>query len=233
LPQLSRSIHAGRHEEAQEATDQAVVLSLALSLPAAAALMAMPFFLMDGLWTRGQFTVADAHATANVLFYYGLAVPAFVLRQILQPAFFARQDTRSPMRFALVSVVVNVVVGVALFFVMGVPGIAAATAVAAWVNVGQMMYALAKKGHYRASSQTISRLVRVLLATVLLGLMLAAAQAYRPVLEAPFHGMHGAKEITVIAVTIAAALVYPILLFAFGGVTPAELKAVLKRKRAA
>jgi putative peptidoglycan lipid II flippase len=233
LPQLSRAVHAGRHEEAQEATDQAVVLSMALSLPAAAALVGMPFFLMDGLWTRGQFTSADALATSHVLFFYGLAVPAFVLRQILQPAFFARQDTRSPMRFALVSVVVNVVVGVALFFVMGVPGIAAATAIAAWVNVGQMLYALAQRDHYHASVQTIARLIRVMVATVILGLLLAAAQHYRPILQAPLHGMRGDKEITVIAVTIAAALVYPILLFAFGGVTPAELKAVLKRKPAA
>jgi putative peptidoglycan lipid II flippase len=237
LPQLSRAIHAGRHDEAQEATDQAVVLSLALSLPAAAALMAMPFYLIDGLWTRGKFTAFDAHATANVLFFYGAAVPAFVLRQILQPAFFARQDTRSPMRFALISVAVNLVVGVGLFFLIGVPGIAAATAVAAWINVGQMGVVLGKRGFYRPSAQALARLVRVLAATLVLGGLLAAAEHYRPLLQAPFGHFHlmglGAKEISVLGVTALAALVYPVLLFAFGGVTPAELKSALRRKKGA
>jgi putative peptidoglycan lipid II flippase len=232
LPQLSRAIHAGRHDEAQGAIDQAVVLSMALTLPAAAALMAMPFYLVDGLYTRGVFTSHDAQATAAVLFQYGWAVPAFVLRQILQPAFFARQDTKSPMRFALISVGVNIAAGVALFFVIGVPGIAAGTAIAAWVNVGQMAYALRKRGHYRFSASAISRLLRVLAASVVLGLVLVAAQHWRPVLEAPFHGMKGTKEITVLAVVTVGALLYPILLFALGGVTPAEIKGLLKRKKA-
>jgi putative peptidoglycan lipid II flippase len=231
LPQLSRAVHSEDHAEAHRATDQAVVLSMALSLPAAAALMAMPFYLIDGLWTRGKFTSFDAHATAQVLFHYGWAVPAFVLRQILQPAFFARQDTKSPMRFSLVSVAVNVVFGVGLFFLVGVPGIAAATAIAAWVNVGQMATALWKRGHYRPGPATVSRLTRVLAASVLLGLLLAAAQHWRPLLEAPFGGMRGAKEITVLLVCGAGATLYPVLLFAFGGVTPAEARAALWRRK--
>jgi putative peptidoglycan lipid II flippase len=233
LPQLSRAVHSDRHEEAQAATDQAVVLSLALSLPAAAALMAMPFYLIDGLWRRGAFTLVDSRATAQVLFHYGWAVPAFVLRQVLQPAFFARQDTKSPMRFALVAVAVNLVAGVGLFYVMGVPGIAAATALAAWVNVAQMANALWRRGLYRPSPQAISRLIRILVATAVLGALLVAAQHYRPVLEHPFGRRRfaglGAKEITVLAVTAAAALVYPVLLFVSGGVTPAELRALLRR----
>jgi putative peptidoglycan lipid II flippase len=231
LPQLSRAVHSGDDAEAHNATDQAVVLSLALSLPAAAALVAMPFYLIDGLWTRGAFTSFDAHSTAAVLFFYGLAVPAFVLRQILQPAFFARQDTRSPMRFSLVSVGTNIVFGVILFFLVGVPGIAAATAIAAWINVGQMAAALWKRGHYRPGPATISRLLRIVAATVVLGLMLATAQHFRPLLESPFGGMRGAKEITVLLVCFAGALVYPVLLFASGGVTVAEAKGLLRRKR--
>jgi putative peptidoglycan lipid II flippase len=235
LPQLSRAVHSDNHADAHSATDQAVVLSLALSLPAAAALMAMPFYLIDGLWTRGKFTSFDAHATADVLFYYGCAVPAFVLRQILQPAFFARQDTKSPMRFSLISVGVNLVFGVILFFLIGVPGIAAATAIAAWINVGQMGTALWKKGHYRPGPATISRLIRILAATVVLGLLLAAAQHWRPLLEAPlagfsFLGLH-AKEIAILSLTALAALLYPVLLFGSGGVTVGEAKVLFSRRK--
>ncbi len=234
LPQLSRAVHSGREDEAQGAMDQAVVLSLALSLPAAAALMAMPFYLIDGLWRRGAFTLVDSRATAAVLFHYGWAVPAFVLRQVLQPAFFARQDTKSPMRFSLVSVGVNLALGVVLFFFIGVPGIAAATAVAAWVNVAQMVNALWRKEIYRPTPKALARLARILAAVVVLGAMLWAADHFRPFLERPlgaFHmlGLH-AKEITVLAVTGLAVLVYPVLLFAFGGVTPAELRGLVKRQ---
>ncbi len=229
LPQLSRAVHAGRDAEAQDATDQAVLLSLALSLPAAAALMAMPFYLIDGLWRRGAFTLYDAHATANVLFHYGWAVPAFVLRQVLQPAFFARQDTRSPMRFSLVSVGINIVAGIGLFYLFGAPGIAAATAIAAWVNVAQMLAALGRKNLYRPTPRTLSRLVRIGLAVAILAVLLLGAQMYRPQIEAPLAFTRHAKEIGVLAVTAAAAVLYPALLLLCGGVSLAEVRGLFRR----
>ena len=77
--------------------------------PERAALIAMPYFLIDGLFTRGLFTTYDSVETAKALLQYGWGVPAFVLTRILAPAFFARQDTKGPMVFALASVTVNVV----------------------------------------------------------------------------------------------------------------------------
>ncbi|MEI9965498.1 MAG: lipid II flippase MurJ [Caulobacteraceae bacterium] len=72
---------------------------------------------------------------------YGIGVPAFVLSQLTSRAFFAHQDTKTPMRFALISVAVNIVVGVTLYRLIGVRGIAAATSIAAWLNVIQMLAA--------------------------------------------------------------------------------------------
>ena len=100
--------------------DEAVTFALAFTMPAAAALVAMPFYLIDGLYTRGEFTTFDAMNTGQALLWYGLGTPAFVLTRILAPAFFARQDTASPLRFALISVVVNIGVGAGLF--LGIPG---------------------------------------------------------------------------------------------------------------
>ena len=91
----------------------------------------MPYFLIDGLFTRGLFSTYDSVETAKALLQYGWGVPAFVLTRILAPAFFARQDTKGPMIFALASVTVNVVLGIALFRLVGVQGIAAATSAAA------------------------------------------------------------------------------------------------------
>lgn len=234
LPRLSRAVQAQDGDEAQAAMDQAVVFAMALTLPAATALVSMPGFLIDGLFRRGEFNAYDVSSTAAVLLFYGLATPAFVLLRILSPAFFARHDTKSPMRFALISMGVNVVLGVALFYLIGVPGIAAAAAVASWVNVGQMVFTLAKRGHYAPSAKAWGKLIRVLSASVLLGLMLAAAAHFRPLIEAPLAAIHvagvGAKEIAVLAVCGLAAGVYPVLLLALGGVTLAEAKAALRRK---
>ncbi len=146
LPRLSRAVHAEDHPGAQSAMDQAVTFAMALTLPAAAALFSIPFFLIDGLFTRGAFHVADAHQVALALRQYGWGVPAFVLSQILTRAFFARQDTRTPMRYAIVSVAVNIVAGVTLFHFIGVQGIAAATSLASWVNVLMMAWTLHARG---------------------------------------------------------------------------------------
>ena len=238
LPRLSRAVHSGDHDDAQIAMDQAITLAMALTIPAAAALVAMPGFLSDALYTRGEFTAFDASQTASALFFYGLGTPAFVLQQLYSRAFFARGDTKSPMRFALISVAVNVVFGVILFKLIGVKGIAAATALASWLNVGQMAWGLSRKDHYSPALATWSRVARILAASVAMGLLLAAASHWRPLIEAPLRELGlrghtvGAKEAALLLTVLVGAAFYPPLVFLFGGVTPAELKSVIKRGKA-
>jgi putative peptidoglycan lipid II flippase len=235
LPRLSRAVHAKDGVEAQATMDEAVTFSLALALPAAAALTAMPLFLIDGLYTRGEFLYADAVQTAQALFWYGLGTPAFVLTQLYSRAFYARQDTSSPMRYAVVSALVNIALGVVLVRTVGFWGIAAATAAASWLNLGQMAWALARRKDYWPSAATWSRLIRTLLATLALAAVLATASHFRPALEAPFAAfrlgghMVGAKEIAVLLTVIVGGALYPPLLVAFGGLKPAEIKAALRR----
>ena len=238
LPRLSRAVHAGDKADAQSAMDEGIVLALAFCLPAAAALVAMPYFLIDGLFTRGLFTAYDSQETAKTLLQYGWGVPAFVLTRILSPAFFARQDTRGPMTFALASVTANVVLGIILFRLVGVQGIAAATSAAAWLNVTLMVSALARRKVYRPSLAAWRRIGKIMLATLTLGLVMAAASHWRPMVEAPFQFIQlaigntkvlGAKELAVLSVVALAGGLYPLALFGFGGLTLAEVKGALKR----
>lgn len=234
LPRLSSAIQAKDHADAQAATDQAVVFSLALTAPAAAALVAMPFFLIDGLFTRGAFTVEDARETGKILFQYGWGVPAFVLTRVLQPAFFARADTKAPMRFGIISVVVNIVLGLSLFPFIGVQGIAAATSAAAWLNVLQMVLLLAKRKDYSPSLAAWSKIARIAAASAAFGALLGFASHEREYLQAPlaqigFLGLH-AKEIAVLATSAVGVAAYFVLLVAFRGITPAEIKGALRRR---
>lgn len=234
LPRLSGAIQAEDHADAQAATDQAVVFSLALTAPAAAALVAMPFFLIDGLFTRGAFTVEDARQTGQILLQYGWGVPAFVLARVLQPAFFARADTKAPMRFGIISVVVNIVLGLALFPFVGVQGIAAATSIAAWLNVGQMAVLLAKRGQYTPSLRAWSKIARIVAASAAFGALLALASHYRAVIEAPLRQVSvlgiGDKELAVLGVSAVGVGVYFALMLAFRGITPSEIRAALRRR---
>jgi putative peptidoglycan lipid II flippase len=237
LPQLSRSIHAGDETAARKTMDQAVLFSMALAVPCAVALVTIPFMIIDGLYTRGVFHTYDAHQTANALFCYGWGVPAFVAAQLLNRAFFARQDTKTPMRLGLISVVVNVVVGISLFYLIGVPGVAAATSIAWWTNVVMMATTLARRAHYRPEPKTVARLTRILLANAALAALLFAAAHWRVAIEHTLAGVQvsklGPKEFTVVLVAMAAMASYPPLLFASGGLTVAELRAAVTRRKGA
>lgn len=239
LPALSRAVHAQDHEHAQKTMDQAVVFALVFALPAAVALVAMPYFLVDGVYVRGEFLVYDAQWTARCLFHYGWGVPAFVLTRILNPAFFARKDTFGPMKFALVSVVTNIVVGVGMFHVIGVPGLAVGTSTAAWVNVVLMLIALHRRGTWTIGRGALGKVLLVLLAGAGMAAFCAAAVHVSPQLKSllgeglPHIGGHvvGAKEISVLLVSLIGVFVYIGLLFASGAVRPSELKAMLNRRR--
>lgn len=243
LPRLSRAVSAEDGADETRALDEAVVLSMAFTLPAAAAFLVMPFYLMHGFWTGGEFTDADARATADALFHYGWGVPAFVLTRILAPPFFARQDTRRPMRFALVSVAVNVAVGASFFFALravgapGYVGLAIGTSAAAWANVILLAGALLREGTWRPSADARARLVRIGAATAIMSAGMAVAAWQGAAIEAPFRelpvlGVAG-KELATLTVCAAGFALFIAMAFVLRAVTLGEVVGALRRERGA
>jgi putative peptidoglycan lipid II flippase len=152
--------------------------------------------------------------------------------QIVNRAFYARQDTKTPMRVALIQVAVNVGLGLLLFRLIGAPGIAAATSAASWLSVVQMVVILRRRGHYTLSPRAASRLIRVLAASALLGVILAFASRWLTAHSLPrLHlGPIHYKELALAVAAAGALPLYGVLLFVSGGVRPAELKAALRRR---
>jgi putative peptidoglycan lipid II flippase len=101
LPDLSRRLRAGDAAGGRDAVNRAAEFTLALTLPAAVALVVIPLPIVAVLFERGAFDAADSAATALAVAVYGAGLPAFVLQKVLSPLYYAREDTRSPFRFAL------------------------------------------------------------------------------------------------------------------------------------
>ncbi|MEO1694149.1 MAG: murein biosynthesis integral membrane protein MurJ [Pseudomonadota bacterium] len=168
LPELARQLRSGDRARALDTQNRSLEFALLLTLPSAVGLSFAAYPIISVLFERGAFTAADTPATANALIAFALGLPAFVLIKVFQPAFFAREDTATPMRFAAVNLVVNVVGSLALFFAFtangasGHIGIALATSIAGWVNALLLWRRLARDGAFTPDR----RLVRACLAAV-------------------------------------------------------------------
>ena len=128
LPQVSRFIGAGDPKEAAHVQGRAMELAMLLCIPAALALSITAGTLAAALFQGGRFTAADAHTTAITLSIIVLGLPAYVLVKVLTPGFYARQDTATPVKTAIVTLVANVILNFILIKLYGIAGLAAAMA---------------------------------------------------------------------------------------------------------
>ena len=175
LPDLSRRLKAEDTTGAREAYSRAAEFSMALTIPSALALMLIPLPLVSVLFERGQTGVDDTAAIAVAVSIYGLGLPAFVLQKVLQPQYFARGDTSDPFHFALVAMVVNAAIAVGLSPIVGWMAPAIATTVAGWTMLALLFGGLRGLGKSaRLDRRYRSRLLRILLASVIMGASLWA-----------------------------------------------------------
>ena len=134
LPLLSRQLKAGDKEGARKSQSSAIELSMLLTVPATAALLVLSTPIITVLFQRGEFGPGATEATAMALKAFTLGLPAYVLIKAISPAFFAREDTVTPVKVAVVALIINVVFALLLMPYIAHVGIALATAVSAWIN---------------------------------------------------------------------------------------------------
>lgn len=176
LPDLSRQLRAGRTDVVDHLQNRSLEFAMALTLPAAVALVVMATPIIAVLFQRASFGPSDTTATAAALAAFAVGLPAFVLVKVFSPGFFAREDTRTPMIFAGISVATNVTLSLILFPFFAHVGIAIATSIAGWVNAGLLAGTLARRGQYSADAQVKKRLPLLAAASVMMGGCLYAAE---------------------------------------------------------
>ncbi len=175
LPDLSRHLRAGRHDLVDFTQNRALEFAMALTLPASVALIVMAHPIIALLFQRGSFGAADTAATSGALVAFAAGLPAFVLVKVFSPGFFAREDTRTPMWFAGITVAVNVAVSLALFPWLAHVGIAIATSLSGWVNATLLAVTLYRRGHFRLDDLLARRVLLLALAAIFMGACLAVA----------------------------------------------------------
>lgn len=190
LPDLSRRLRAGDAEGGRASFNRGTEFALAMTIPAAVALIVIATALTQVLYQRGKFGAEDTHSVALALAIYGAGLPAFVLHKVLQPLFYAREDSRSPFRYALISMVVNVVLAVGLVGYIGFSAAAWATTLSGWIMVAQLWLGSRKMGdEARFDARFLHRLPRILAASALMAAALYAGN----ILLDPWLATHGLR----------------------------------------
>lgn len=151
LPMLSRQVAAG--EDSVGTLNRALEYALVLTIPAAIALMMVAEPITWVLFGRGAFTPMAAHLSAQSLAAYAFGLPAFVLAKVLVPAFFARGDTATTVRWGLASVVLNLGLNFAFMVPLQHIGPALATSIAAWFNVSSLGFILWRRGYFKPDAE--------------------------------------------------------------------------------
>ncbi|MFP7570990.1 murein biosynthesis integral membrane protein MurJ [Marivita sp. S2033] len=196
LPDLSRRLSAQDDTGAKHAFSRAGELSLALTIPAAVALVIIPLPIVSVLFERGATGTDDSAAIAMAVAVYGLGLPAFVLQKVLQPLFFAREDTKSPFKYAVWAMIVNAAIAIGLAPYIGWIAPAFATTLAGWVMVWLLARGGRKLGDVaRFDARFRRRVWRICLASIIMGAVLWAGT----VLIGPFLEIAGIRFIALAA----------------------------------
>ena len=251
LPTLSKFVGGKNREGADRVQSDAIELAMLLTIPAAVALAicATPFVTM--IFQGGRFDLADAAVTGNVLAVLVLGLPAYVLVKVLVPNFYARADTRTPVVAAFISLGVFVTacvlnlgisIGGSLDLWLatlplptlefeglgyGVPGIAFAGVVGAWINVAFLLLVLSRRGHYRPPGALVLRIARQLLAAAAMG---AALWFARDLLTGYFAAGLLARLFALAVLVACAAVVYFGVAFAVGAIDRQRIATLTKKK---
>jgi len=234
LPDVSRHLRAGNGEAVMDSQNRALEFAMLLTVPAAAALAAIPSEIINVLFQRGAFTATDTEETAAALRLFAFGLPAFVLIKVFSPAYFAREDTRTPMRYATLSLTANTLGSIALFFLFRhlglLPqlGIAVATTLGGWLNALLLWRTLIGRRHFHFDRRLGRALLMIVLSSLVMALVLSVSSGlYAAWLD---HSQPLLVRGPALAALVGAGLLtYGLMILATGTLSLAQLRRFLRR----
>ena len=213
LPNLSKD-HAEADADAFNAKlNWGLRLVLLLGVPASAALIYLARPLIGSIFYQGEMTPRDVDQAGLALQAYGVGLVALMLVKVLAPGYFARQDTRTPVRYGLIALVTNMVLNLILVWPLAHAGLALATGLAAFVNAGLLFVGLQRTCVFRALPGWPLLIARIVIATT--G-MVAALSWMTPPLQVWLHLALLARLGLAMGVAVAGVVVYGLLLLVVG-----------------
>ncbi|MBF0426147.1 MAG: murein biosynthesis integral membrane protein MurJ [Magnetococcales bacterium] len=173
LPTLSAK--AARNDEQGLNADLAFAMRVVtlINLPASVALIVLREPILVMLFQGGAFSAETTAATSQALLAYSSGLIAFTGVKVVAPAFFARHDTRTPVRVAIVCLVINMVLNVILMFPLKHVGLALATTLTSYLNVSLLLFYLHRQTGFRLGGAFLVTIVKTLLASLVMGVGLA------------------------------------------------------------
>lgn len=173
LPILSRQLKAGDGQEARKTQDKAIEYGALLSVPAAVAIIILAEPIINILFQHGKFGLFETDMTAQAVIAYSVSLPVYVMVKAMTPNFFARGDTRTPVKYSIVVLLANLVFSLLLMKPFGHVGIAAATSLSAFVSFYQYVRGLKKRGFWHFSRELSVFVAKVVLCSLVMGAALA------------------------------------------------------------
>lgn len=228
LPTISRQLAAREDAAAMETQNRGMELALLLTLPATMALVLCGEPIAGALFGYGRYTPADTHYTAQALAAFSIGLPSYILVKVLTPGFYARQDTRTPVRYATLSMLVNLAGNLLLILPLQHMGPPLATAIASTINVWMLYATLVKRGHFVADARLRRRVPRLALAALAMGAVLWLTQG---VLTPYIHGTWPVRFAALVALVSAGAVVYGLATVLLGAFSRDDLRLLLRRRR--
>lgn len=226
LPALSASVSKGQIEESRENFSRAVSFSMLLTLPAAVGLAVLALPLVNAIYERGAFMADDSYATALALLVYSIGLPAAVLQKACIAAYSANKNTKTPFRFASISVAVNIILALSLIPFFGFLAPPIATTCASFVTLFLYWRGLSRYGEdMKLLPSARKAVIHFVIAAIIMGVAIYFANlALLPMAHTGF-----VKWLLLGLIIGLGALVYFGAIFLFSGVRLRELKGYFRR----
>ncbi len=180
LPNLSREHAADTPHVFNRTLDWALRWALLIGLPAAVALAVLAGPLLTTLFRYGAFNSTDVIMARRSLIAFAFGLQAFIIIKILAPGFYARQDTRTPVKIGIIAMLTNMLLNLLLILPLAHAGLALSTTLAAYVNAGLLFRTLRRTGIYRPETGWRRFLAQLIAANGMMGLVLAVTAAPLP-----------------------------------------------------